>query len=181
MSAEIKSTLSQLEEAAPQFLQLSQRLTDLYWQKEADRVALGHELRELEQMPPGREEGAAFFNEFLSEMEALSVERLRDAIAAFSRNREVIGEQGRIKAVATNALDSSYRRELGIDAFLIGAMRGAIPDLLDKINWPVNTMTDTARIARMEKLRTEMEILSTEKAAIGEKLAVFGIVPKRPD
>lgn len=180
-SAAFKKTMADLEKTAPQFMQLSQDLNTLYWQKEDARITLGHQLRDLDKMPPGRDEGEAFFNEFLDEMESKAVERLRDNFAAFARNRDIIAEPGRVRTAGLNALDPRYRLDYGLDAFLIDAMRAAIPDLLKKIDWPINEISNETRLARMEKLRADIETLNAERDAIGEKMAAFGITPKRPD
>lgn len=180
-SAAFKKTMADLENTGPQFIQISRDLNDLYWQKEAARCTLLHQLRDLDQLPPGRDEGEAFFNEFLDEMEAKATERLRDSFAAFARTRNLIAHQDHLHSVAMNALDPRYRLDLGLDAFLIDAMRAAIPSLLDKIHWPVNAMTDAQRRERMDKLLANAETLSAEREAIGEKMAAFGITPKRPD
>ena len=179
-AAEMKSVISELEKAAPQFMELSQKLNALFWQKEEERIALSHDLRDLNQMPPGADEGELFFNEFLNEMESKAIERLRDNFAAFTRNRELHTEPGRVKTAAINALDPRYRLDYGLDAFLIPAMRQAIPDLLKAIDWPVNPIGNAERLAKMDKLRADIEALNAERDAIGAKLAGFGITPKRP-
>ena len=152
-AVEMKSVISELEKAAPQFLKLSQELNALYWGLEERRVQLTHELNALNQLPPWRDEGEAFFNEFLNEVELKAVERLRGAFASFARNREIIAEPGRTKSIAMVAFDAPNRLALGLDALLIPVMRAAIPDLLNKIDWPVNEMPNAARLARMEELQ----------------------------
>jgi hypothetical protein len=177
---EFKTALSEIEKIAPQFTQLSQKLNGLYWQKEEERIALSYELRDLDQLPPGRDEGEAFFNEFLDEMESKAVERLQNNFSAFAQNRGLHTEPGRVRTAAINALDPRYRLDFGLDAFLIPAMRAAVPDLLQFIHWPINPIGNEGRLARMEKLRADIEALNAERDAIGEKLAGFGITPKRP-
>ena len=179
-ASEFKTALSEIEKIAPQFTQLSQKLNGLYWQKEEERIALSYDLRDLDQLPPGQDEGELFFNEFLNEMEAKAVERLRDNFAQFARNRELHTEPGRVRTAAINALDPRYRLDFGLDAFLIPAMRQAIPDLLKAIDWPVNPIGNAERLAKMDKLRADIEALNAERDAIGAKLAGFGITPKRP-
>ena len=179
-TSEFKTALSEIEKIAPQFTHLSQKLNELYWAKEAERLALSFDLRDLDQLPPGQDEGELFFNEFLDEMETKAVERLRDNFSAFTKNRDLHTEPGRVKTAAINALDPRYRLDYGLDAFLIPAMRGAIGDLLKKVDWPVNPIGNAERLAKMDKLRADIEALSAERDAISEKLAGFGITPKRP-
>ena len=179
-TSEFKTALSEIEKIAPQFTQLSQKLNELYWAKEEERLALSFELRDLDQLPPGRDEGELFFSEFLNEMELKAVERLRDNFAQFARNRELHTEPGRVKTAAVNALDPRYRLDFGLDAFLIPAMRQAIPELLNKVDWPINPVGNPERLAKMDKLRADIEALNAERDAIGAKLAGFGITPKRP-
>ena len=179
-ASEFKTALSEIEKIAPQFTQLSQKLNGLYWQKEEERIALSYDLRDLDQLPPGQDEGETFFNDFLNEMEAAAVARLRDNFSAFAANRDIIAEPGRVKTAAINALDPRYRLDFGLDAFLIPAMRAAIPGLLKAVCWPVNPMGNPERLAKMDKLRADIEVLNAERDAIGEKMAGFGITPKRP-
>ena len=180
-ASEFKTALSEIEKIAPQFTQLSQKLNELFWQKEHDRIALTHELNALNQLPPGRDEGLAFLHDFLNEVELKAVERVRDAFASFARNREIIAEPGRTKSMAMVAFDAQNRLALGLDAFLIPVMRAAIPDLLKAIDWPENPIGNEERLAKMDKLRADIEALNAERDAIGAKLAGFGITPKRPD
>jgi hypothetical protein len=173
--------MRELEKTGPQFLDLAKRMNAAFWEKEAQRMALYYTVRELEELPPSREEGEAFFNKFFDEIEAVATARAMHAFGNFAASRLAINGAGRIRDAALAAIDPDHGHTFGLDLFLIPVMRAGIPDVMDKIGWPKNEISDTQRLAKIAELHSAIEVVSSEKDSIGAKMEAFGITPKRPE
>jgi uncharacterized coiled-coil DUF342 family protein len=166
---------SEIEAATPKIRELSSKINNLLDEKNAEHNALATEWRELNELPPGRDEGATFLNQYLDFIEQTALKKMRENFARYKASRQNLANLESVRGGAMIAFDPQNRLQMGLDAFLTEAMRSSIPHILEKIDWPINSLNNDQRLSRMAELQNQMDKLGLEINEIKERKKEFGV------
>ncbi|MBZ4192726.1 MAG: hypothetical protein LAE24_00240 [Candidatus Contendobacter sp.] len=176
--ADCNQVFSELAKVTPRYQELSDQINALLLKKQTEHNVLSAEWRELNEFPPGRDEGALFLNQYLDFIEETSLKRLKENMGRYVASRKNMNHLEGVRQNANIAHDPANRHWIGLDMFLLQTMRDNIPMLLEKLDWPETRLTNVERLARMDELNEGMGVLHKEIESLKERLTAFGITPK---
>lgn len=164
MTAELKDALAAVAEQVKSF-------QARYRQYHAEYMAVGEELRQLNEAPPSRADLERLLTKTVERFTATHAERLREQIGRFIAEPE---NEEHIAEVLSNAF-RNYANDTGLPALLRPALLAGVKDFAANCSWPDGAIDQADKAKRRDELTPRLQALAEEIAALQSQAAQVGV------
>lgn len=164
MTTELKDALAAVAEQVKSF-------QARYRQYHAEYMAVGEELRQLNEAPPSRADLERLLTKTVDRFAATHTERLREQVGRFIADPE---KEEHLVEVFSNGF-RNYPDANGLPALLRPALLAGVKDFAANCSWPDGAIDQADRVKRRDELTPRLQALAEEIAALQSQAAQVGV------